>query len=157
MQARSPRTASRVPTVFVGVALLMLACGPALGDGSSASAFCAVEKSGQNLTPAEREAAKKLDNNFDVVVAEYLIRWGPPSKPPDLPRREPATTIDWPQAKRLILNGLATTVIQGHSLDAWIVSTSGKTYKTREPALDEVVRTARVVDPCGLFIKLISE
>jgi hypothetical protein len=157
MQARSPLTGSRVPAIFMIVGLLTLACGPASGNPPIASASCTIEKSGQNLTPDEREAARKLNNKLDVVVAEYLIKWGPPSKLPELPRRDPATAIDWPQAKRLILNGLVVTVIQHRSRDVWIISTSGKTYMTQETAPDEVVRIVRVVDPCELFITFISD
>jgi hypothetical protein len=142
----------------LSVALALLSIAPFQpAFGAESIPTCEVEKTKQDLTQAERDAIQESNEKLDVLTSEYLLRWGPPSKPPVLPQRAPATEIDFPQARRLILNGLVTTILQTHSLDVWIVSTSGKTYQTRETILDEVVHIARMVDPCGRFINLSSE
>jgi hypothetical protein len=156
---------TRVVTLLTWEHLLRLAVALALLTmapfqpvfGAEPLPACEADKTKQDLTQAERDAIRESNEKLDVLTSEYLLRWGPPSKPPVLPQRAPAIEIDFPQARRLILNGLVTTIIQTHSLDVWIVSTSGKTYRTREAILDEVVHIARMVDPCGRFINLSSE
>jgi hypothetical protein len=65
-------------------------------------------------------------------------------------------SLTWAQARTIILLGAARQIIQSHNLTVQLFTRSGKTYKTREPRINEVWKIAAVVDPCGLYIRRVE-
>jgi hypothetical protein len=139
------------------VAALSLGIRPAFADEAIPNVECAIGKSVQGLTATEQEEIRMSNGTLDPVVSEYLLRWGPPAAPRKPPNTNNSIGIEWTQAKRMIYMGLVATVVQTHALDVWLISTSGKSYKAREPSLDEVFRSASVVDPCHRYIEFLTE
>ncbi len=154
----------RIPQIFrcsslvvLLAAVLTVAPESGFADEGIPRVECAVGKSVQGLTAAEQEAVSGTDKTVDPVVSEYRKRWGPPAAPPKPPRTDNALDIEWSQAKRMIYTGLVRAVIQTHARDVYLISASGKSYKTREPSLDDVFRAASVVDPCHRYVDLMTE
>lgn len=117
---------------------------------------CEVEESVERLTRAELEAIRSGDSKFNSLVSELANRW-PPKEPPSLPDTTNATEIDWEQAKRMVWNALVTTTIQAHDRTVVLVTTSGRSYRTVEPRLDDIWRVAALMDPCHRYITHITE
>ena len=117
---------------------------------------CEVEESVERLTGAELEAMRSGNSKFNPLVVELAERW-PVTEPPALPDTTNAQEIDWEQAKRMVWNALVTTTIQAHDRTVVLVTSSGRSYRTVEPRLDEIWRVAALIDPCHRYMTHITE
>jgi hypothetical protein len=117
---------------------------------------CEVEESEERLTRDEMKAIRSGDSKFNPLVAELVERMVP-KEPPALPDTTTEQEIDWEQAKRMVWNGLVTTTIQGHDRSVVLITSSGRSYRTIEPRLDEIWRVAALIDPCHRYITHITE
>ena len=102
---------------------------------------CEVDESVQRLTRAELEAIRSGNWTFNSLVAELAERM-PPKEPPNLPDTINEKEVDWEQAKRMVWNALVTTTIQAHDRTVILITTSGRSYRTVEPRLDDIWRVA---------------
>jgi hypothetical protein len=151
-------TGFRRPRAWIMFTLtLQLTPAPVIADEAIPASHCEIEDAAQGLTDSERRAVGKSNVPFDAVTFEYTLKWGSPNRPPALPRIDKAAGIDWQQAKRMIYEGLVTTIVQTSALEIFVIGTSGKAYKAHEPAIDAALHAAKVVDPCGKFISFITE
>jgi hypothetical protein len=141
--------------VTVGVCLCIST--RVLCDDAVPDVRCEVNKSVEGLTQPEKEAIRSGNRTFSPLVAELIERDRPPEKPPELPDTSRAKVIDWEQAKRMVWNGLVTTLMQSHSRSVYLITTSGRAYRTTEPAIDEIFDVAALVDPCHKYIRYIME
>jgi hypothetical protein len=139
----------------VGVCLCLSA--RVFGDDQIPNVRCEVDKSVEALTQPEKDALRRGDRSFSSLVAELIEKNGPPEKHPELPDTGNAKAIDWQQAKRMLWNGLITTVMQTHKRSVVLVTPSGRAYRTTEPTIDDVLRAAALVDPCHKYIRFITE
>jgi hypothetical protein len=75
------------------------------------------------------------------------------------PVRATATSkqLSWAQARKMVLAGVVNDIHQSHNLRVELVTRSGSIYVTREPKIDAVFEIAHVVDPCHVFIRMITE
>ncbi|SMF66902.1 hypothetical protein SAMN02745866_04283 [Alteromonadaceae bacterium Bs31] len=65
-----------------------------------------------------------------------------------------AISIEWDQAKRIILMGYAKAILQGSlpKPHAYILGGSGHTYIVTPPEGESVYILASIVDPCSVYI-----
>jgi len=92
---------------------------------------------------AALERVSESDANQDGV---RLVR------PGDQPQ-----ILTWGQARTIILLGAARLLVQSHNLTVQILARSGKSYKTHEPRIDDVWKIAAIVDPCGIYIRRVTQ
>jgi hypothetical protein len=67
------------------------------------------------------------------------------------------TEIEWEDAKRMILEGRVVQVFQAHSKYVRLLGTDGRTYRSTEPRLDDVLHLTKEVDPKSVFIVYSTE
>jgi hypothetical protein len=77
--------------------------------------------------------------------------------PPAIGEQPPPGAITWPQALTLIRSGRVRMVMQTHSLDVTLQTTSGEHYTTREPSIDAVIRAVRGEAPNADEIAIATE
>jgi hypothetical protein len=65
--------------------------------------------------------------------------------------------LTWTQARKMILAGVVTQIVQSHNKRVELTGRSGKIYVTHEPKLDAVFEIAAVVDPCRVYIRWLTE
>ena len=106
---------------------------------------------------AAGSAAARDTRANEAVVAENL--WQESQKlenslariPPKLKR------ISWGDARRMILRGYATVIVQTHDRTVRFVTTRGVGYVTEATYLDEALDLALAIDPCRVRTVLITE
>jgi hypothetical protein len=110
-------------------------------------------------TKREREAFNqpRPSSSPDPVIQEYLLQHPRALTPPDRPDYSKAIPISWDDAKRMILRGYVTVIVQSHNRGVDIKTSKGSSFTTIEPRIGEVFNIASVVDPCRLFILRITE
>jgi hypothetical protein len=59
-------------------------------------------------------------------------------------------SIEWDQAIGTILSGYVTKAVQTHDKNVFITLSDGRTLKTTEPAIDDVIK---LIQSCGDFCK----
>jgi hypothetical protein len=65
--------------------------------------------------------------------------------------------ITWDQARKLVLLGAVSKVVQSHDLSVQLTTRLKKVYVTREPKIDDIVHLVKVVDPCQVFVHAWTE
>jgi hypothetical protein len=65
--------------------------------------------------------------------------------------------ISWEEARNMILRGWVRFVSQGHSREVNLVTSHGTGFVARQGAIDEVIQVVRSVDPCMVFIRVVTE
>ena len=105
---------------------------------------------------AELEQVLDAKPSTDVVISEAqnIPRFAAPKA--EKPRPQP-TQVEWVTVKRLILLGAVVEISQTHHRDLVVVTRTGRVLSTIEPKLDDASKVARVVDPCAIFIHMITE
>jgi hypothetical protein len=106
------------------------------------------------LTAAEWQAVLE-EKPGDPIVAEQIDH-------EKAKRAEPASVgdpipISWEQVRKLVLLGVVRSTYQSHDLTVRLVNTGRRSFVTREPRIDEIQRVAAVVDPCGVYIRHVTE
>jgi hypothetical protein len=66
------------------------------------------------------------------------------------PELQDGDSIEWYQASGSILSGYVTKVVQTHDKGVFITLTDGRTLKTVEPEIDDVIK---LIQSCGDFCK----
>jgi len=69
---------------------------------------------------------------------------------PVLPDLKDGASVDWSQVKAIIFSGQVAQVGQTHDLNVTIILKDGRTFKTVEPAIDDVIN---LVKSCGELCK----
>jgi hypothetical protein len=87
----------------------------------------------------------------EAVAIEAAARSGPIRATPS------SKQLTWAQARKMVLVGAVTQIVQSHSKRVELTGRSGTIYVTREPELDAVFKIAAVVDPCHVYIRWITE
>lgn len=77
--------------------------------------------------------------------------------PPAIGEQPPPGAITWQQALTLIRSGRVRMVMQAHSLDVTLQTTSGEHYTTREPSIDAVITAVREEAPNADEIAIATE
>ena len=90
-----------------------------------------------------------------AFVAALAACAAPP--PPAIGEQPPPGAITWQQALTLIRSGRVRMVMQAHSLDVTLQTTSGEHYTTREPSIDAVIRAVRDEAPNAEEIAIATE
>ncbi len=96
----------------------------------------------------------KPSTNVVISEAQNLPRFVAPKA--EKPRPEPSQ-VEWVTVKRLILLGAVVEISQTHHRDLVVVTRTGRVLSTIEPELDDAFKVARVVDPCAVFIHMMTE
>jgi hypothetical protein len=65
--------------------------------------------------------------------------------------------INWELAEKIILNGQIKTIVQSHNRSVLLLTANGQGFITKEPEIDRVIDVAGIIDPCHVFIGLITE
>ena len=73
------------------------------------------------------------------------------------PDSQSAEEVPWQDAKRLVWMGAVTTIQQLHNRRVYLLTRSGNSYFTEQPKLDDIFAVVRRVDPCGQFVRQITE
>jgi hypothetical protein len=74
-----------------------------------------------------------------------------------LPNFTSPTPLDWLSARILIGLGYATQVMQSHDRTVLLLSKSGMSFRTKEPHLDDVIHVVLQIDPCHVFVRVLTE
>ena len=57
----------------------------------------------------------------------------------------------------MILRGYVRTIVQSHDLTLQLTTDRGSIYVAKERTIDEFLVAASIVDPCHLFITILTE
>ena len=91
-----------------------------------------------------------------LALAALLAACATPPQP-EIGEQPPPGAITWPQALTLIRSGRVRMVMQTHSLDVTLQTTSGEHYTTREPSIDAVITAIRGEAPNAGEIVIATE
>lgn len=114
--------------------------------------------SGLDLALSKDEIAKVLSNQpgSDPVLREAAaIEKARGSPNPGAERA--ATTINWDQARKLVLIGAVIQLVALHDRVLFLTTRTGRTFRTKQPHIDAIWKLRKLVDPCSVFIDGITE
>lgn len=95
---------------------------------------------------------------FTAVIALFALFAACATPPPAaIGEQPPPGAISWSQALTLIRSGRVRMVMQAHSLDVTLQTTSGEHYTTREPSIDAVITAIRDEAPNAGEIAIATE
>lgn len=119
-----------------------------------------------DLTWPTREEWKAKNDNLkrstNLFIDEYL--WQERRKNSErlketIParRNKKPFEISWEEAKKLIVRGCVPLVFQGHNQHVYLTTNRGSYFVAKEPAIDNIFVVVSTVDPCGLYIQVMTE
>jgi hypothetical protein len=76
---------------------------------------------------------------------------------PVLPDLKDGANVDWAQVKDIIFSGQVVKVGQTHALNVTITLKDGRTFKTVEPAIDDVINLVKACGDLCKDIKIATE
>ncbi|MFZ6820002.1 hypothetical protein [Undibacterium sp. Ji22W] len=117
-----------------------------------------------NLTqPTNAEQKAKRDNlkrSPNLFVDEFL--WQERQK--ELKASDWPVTVNkkpyevtWEEAKKLILRGVVTHIMQNHDRSVYLITNRGSHFVTKQPTIDNIYLVVSSVDPCHLYIHVLTE
>ncbi len=108
---------------------------------------------GKSVPTAATEAPGPGGEEYPVAYPEIpypdptaLAALQSPQEGIPYPDLKDGDTIEWYSTTELILGGLVTKVVQSHDLTVYVTLKDGRTFKTFEPAIDDVIK---VIEACG--------
>jgi hypothetical protein len=91
------------------------------------------------------------DREVDAAMKRNLKAKAPTISHPD-PKK-----ITWQLAEKMILSGRIRTIVQSHDRSVLLLAIDGQGFLSKEPEIDRAIDLSGVVDPCHVFIGVVTE
>ncbi|MTW10041.1 hypothetical protein GM658_05455 [Pseudoduganella eburnea] len=65
--------------------------------------------------------------------------------------------VTWQLAEKLILSGRIRTIVQSHDRSVLLLTSDGQGFIAKEPEIDRAINLSGEVDPCHVFIGVVTE